>query len=113
MPTRMERLTAKLDRLRAAQAKVKAEIQAAEARQRARQSKAKRAADTRRRILLRAWLLQRMQQDQAARARIIAELDTWLTQPNDRALFGLEPRSHHAGSTPEAAATAGKRAQHG
>jgi len=94
MPTRMERLTAKLNRLRAAQAKVKAEIQAAEARQRARHSKAKRAADTRRRILLGAWLLQRMQQDQAARARIIAELDTWLTQPNDRALFGLEPRSH-------------------
>jgi len=113
MPTRMERLTAKLDRLRAAQAKVKAEIQAAEARQRARQSKAKRVADTRRRILLGAWLLERMKKDETVRARLVAELDAWLTQPNDRALFGLEPRSHDAGSTPEAAATAGKRAQHG
>jgi hypothetical protein len=113
MTTRLQRLTAKLDRLRAAEAKVKAELQAAAARQRARQSKAKRAADTRRRILLGSWLLQRMQQDQTARARIIAELNAWLTQPNDRALFGLEPRSHDAGSTPEAAATAGKGAQHG
>jgi len=113
MPTRMERLTAKLDRLRAAEAKVKAEIQAAEARQRARQSKVERAADTRRRILLGAWLLERMKKDEALRARLVAELDAWVTQPNDRALFGLEPRSHHAGSTPEAAATAGKRSQHG
>jgi hypothetical protein len=113
MPTRMERLTAKLDRLRAAEAKVKAELQAAEARQRARQNKAKRAADTRRRILLGAWLLERMKKDEALRARLVAELDAWVTRNDDRALFGLEPRSHDAGSTPEAAATAGKGAQHG
>jgi len=94
MPTRMERLTTKLNRLRAAQAKVKAEIQAAEARQRARQNKAKRAADTRRRILLGAWLLERMNKDETLRARLVAELDAWVTQPNDRALFGLEPRSY-------------------
>ena len=107
MPTRMERLTARLTRLRAAEEQVTAQIRAAEARQRARQSKVERAADTRRRILLGAWLLQRMQQDQAARARIIAELDTWLTQPNDRALFGLEPRSHGREDTTT------KEAQHG
>jgi len=113
MPTRMERLTAKLNRLRAAEAKVKAELQAAEARQRARQSKAERAADTRRRILLGAWLLERMKKDKALRARLVAELDAWVTRNDDRALFGLEPRSHGAGSTPEAAVTAGKGAQHG
>jgi len=113
MPTRMERLTARLTRLRAAEEQVKAEIQAAEARQRARQSKAERAADTRRRILLGAWLLERMKKDEALRARLLAELDAWVTRNDDRALFGLEPRSHDAGSTPEAAATAGKGAQHG
>ena len=113
MPTRMERLTTRLARLRAAEEQVTAQIRAAEARQRARQNKAKRAADTRRRILLGAWLLERMKKDETLRARLVAELNAWLTQPNDRALFGLEPRSHDAGSTPEAAATAGKGAQHG
>jgi len=94
MPTRMERLTARLTRLRAAEEQVTAEIRAAEARQRARQSKAERAADTRRRILLGAWLLQRMKQDEALRSRLLADLDAWLTRNEDRALFGLEPRSH-------------------
>jgi len=113
MPTRMERLTARLTRLRAAEEQVTAEIRAAEARQRARQSKVERAADTRRRILLGAWLLERMKKDETLRARLVAELDAWVTRNDDRALFGLEPRSHDAGSTPEAAATTGKGAQHG
>jgi len=113
MPTRMERLTARLERLRAAEAQVTAQIKAAEARQRARQSKAERAADTRRRILLGAWLLQRMRQDEALRARVVAELDAWLTRDDDRALFGLEPRSHGPGGSPEASAATGKGAQPG
>jgi hypothetical protein len=54
-----------------------------------------------------------MKKDETLRARLVAELDAWVTRNDDRALFGLEPRSHDAGSTPEAAATAGKRAQHG
>jgi len=35
-----------------------------------------------------------MNKDEALRARLVAELDAWVTRNDDRALFGLEPRSH-------------------
>jgi multidrug resistance efflux pump len=70
-------------------AKLKADKRKAEARLRSAESKAKRATDTRRKILLGAYLLERMSKDEASNAKVMAGLDAYLTEARDRALFDL------------------------
>ncbi|HEY8101778.1 MAG TPA: mobilization protein [Burkholderiaceae bacterium] len=60
-----------------------------EAMQKTRDTKAVRAADTRRKILLGAYLADEMQRDAQLDADIRKQLDKWLTRPDDRGLFGL------------------------
>lgn len=52
--------------------------------------KGQRAADTRRKILAGAMLLQWMETDDSARVGLMARLDAFLTRPDDRALFGFQ-----------------------
>lgn len=68
---------------------LKAQKQAVEAREKKRVAEQQRKDDTRRKILLGAYLLKKMEESEANRQRILADLDEYLIEPRDRALFGL------------------------
>lgn len=69
---------------------LKAQRQKIEARKRAEEAKAKRAADTRRKILVGAVVLAAVERGEFQELR--AMLDQALTRDDDRELFGLPPR---------------------
>jgi hypothetical protein len=50
-----------------------------------------RRADTRRKVLAGAAVLEWAKRDEAFSARLMSELDTFLVRENDRQLFGLSP----------------------
>lgn len=80
------------ERIAALETKLKqerAKKQKVEARKRAVEQKLQRAADTRRKILAGALVLELMERDEATRQRFMQRLDAYLTRPDDRALFGL------------------------
>ncbi len=68
----------------------KATKQKLEARKRAAETKKKRSEDTRRKILLGAAILAKVENGEWNRERMLALLDNALTRPDDRALFGLD-----------------------
>ena len=72
---------------------IEARQRAIDARERARKSKAERTADTRRKILLGAMLLDAMKADEALRASMLDRLGKYLERDRDRALFNLDPPS--------------------
>ena len=74
------------DALAAEAAQARARAQRLEAIEREKMEKAHRANDTRRKVLLGAYTMQVM--PDVANS---TEFATWLTRPNDRALFGLQP----------------------
>ena len=69
----------------------KAKKQKIEARKKHLESKAKRAADTRKKILIGAFMLERMEKNDETKAKLIGQLDQYLTRTDDRELFGLSP----------------------
>lgn len=69
---------------------IEARQRAIDARERARKSKAERTADTRRKILLGAMLLDAMKADAALRASMLDRLGKYLVHDRDRALFNLD-----------------------
>ena len=68
---------------------LKAQKQALEAKEKKRVAEQQRKEDTRKKILLGAYLLKKMEESEANRQRILADLDEYLIEPRDRALFGL------------------------
>lgn len=72
---------------------VKALKQKIEARKKTLASKKTRAADTKKKILIGALMLEKMDQQEETKIRILAELDQFLTRDSDRALFDLPARS--------------------
>ena len=68
---------------------LKAQKLALEAKEKKRIAEQQRKEDTRKKILLGAYLLKKMEESEANRQRILAELDEYLIEPRDRALFGL------------------------
>ncbi|PLY39358.1 mobilization protein [Janthinobacterium sp. ROICE36] len=68
---------------------LKALKQKQEAALRAEQAKKDRAAETRRKILAGALVLEIMAGDEETKLRFISRLDKFLTRPDDRRLFGL------------------------
>lgn len=74
-------------RLKALNAK-KQKMQAAE---RHKTREQKRKEDTRRKILLGAFYLQRMESNEIDKEKILKSLDGFLTENRDRVLFGLPP----------------------
>jgi transcription antitermination factor NusG len=98
MATTIEKAEQKVKELEEKLKQAKALKQKAEARVRAAEAKQKRADDTRRKVLLGAYLLQQMNADAAIRASVLKELQGFLTRPDERALFDLAaPASSHAG----------------
>lgn len=67
---------------------------AIERREQARQKVQERKQTERKKYLLGAMLLRRMEQDQQLRAQLLEDLGHFLTRPNDRTLFGLPPKKN-------------------
>ncbi len=67
----------------------KAKKQQIEARKRAAESKAKRSIDTRRKILVGAAILAKVERGEWPQDKLLAMLDVSLTRADDRALFDL------------------------
>ena len=67
---------------------LKAQKQAAQAREKKKISDQQRKDDTRRKILLGSYLLKKMQNEENQR-KILAELNEYLTDERDRKLFNL------------------------
>jgi hypothetical protein len=81
------------DRIKAQEEKLKqlkALKQKQEAMKRAADAKKVRADETRRKILIGAMLLDQMEKNEAMKKNIIGQLDSFLTRPDDRALFNID-----------------------
>jgi spore germination cell wall hydrolase CwlJ-like protein len=89
MPKLDERIATLQERLQ----QLKAQQQRIAARQKSMESRRQRKEDTRRKILVGAVLLTRIEQGRFPKADLHAWLDEALTRPDDRALFGLSERS--------------------
>ena len=80
------------ERIAALEAKLKqekAKKQQLEARKRAAESKAKRGQDTRRKILVGAAILAKVERGEWPQDKLLALMDVSLARPDDRALFDL------------------------
>jgi hypothetical protein len=71
--------------------KATALLQKLEAQAQARASGEKRQLDTRRKVLLGAYLLAKIERDPDSKIAVLADLDRFLTRPAERALFELPP----------------------
>jgi hypothetical protein len=69
----------------------KAKKQKMESMKRATETKAQRANDTRKKILLGAFLMARMEKNPDYAAKAMPGIDAFLKRDDDRALFGLQP----------------------
>lgn len=69
----------------------KAKKQKIEARKRAAESKAKRSIDTRRKILIGAAILAKVERGEWPHDKLLSMLDAALSRDDDRALFDLKP----------------------
>ncbi len=68
---------------------LKAQKQAAVARERSKQKELERKNDTRRKILIGSCMLKITEGDEQARAKLITQMDKYLTDERDRKLFNL------------------------
>ena len=80
-----KKIEAQLEKLK----QLKAQKQAIEARQRAKQKEQDRKDDTRRKILLGSYLIKKMESNEANKEKILADLNEYLTEDRDRKLFNL------------------------
>ena len=71
------------------QARIKAELQRLDARER----ETKRKRETRRKILLGAMVLDRIARGEVSETVVKADMDRFLDRPQERALFDLPPRT--------------------
>ena len=76
----------------------KAKRQKQEARKRMAEAKKKRSDDTRRKILVGAAILARVERGEWPRDKLLAMLDNALTRPDERALFDLPAKSESEAS---------------
>ena len=80
-----KKIEAQLEKLK----QLKARKQAIEAREKAKQKEQERKDDTRRKILLGSYLIKKMNDNEANKEKILAELNEYLTEDRDRMLFNL------------------------
>lgn len=79
----------------------KARKQQLEAKKRAADSKRQRADDTRRKILVGAAILAKVDRGEWPRSRLLEMMNQTLTRPDDRALFDLDGKAEEAKQEPE------------
>ena len=75
---------------------LKAQKQQIEARKRSAAAKITRQQDTRRKVLAGAMILEMMERDENTRQRFMQRFDSYLTRPDDRALFDLPQKADTA-----------------
>ena len=75
-----KKIEAQLEKLK----QLKAQKQAIEARERAKQKEQDRKDDTRRKILLGSYLIKKMESNEANKQKILADLNEYLTEDRDR-----------------------------
>ncbi|MFW2058159.1 mobilization protein [Acinetobacter haemolyticus] len=80
-----KKIEAQLEKLK----QLKARKQAIEAREKSKQKEQERKDDTRRKILLGSYLIKKMNDNEANKEKILADLNEYLTEDRDRQLFGL------------------------
>jgi len=85
----------KIEALEAKLKQAKAHKRALEARQKATVTKAERALDTRKKILLGAMLANEMERSQEAKNNILGRLNGFLKSDKDREIFGLPKINQH------------------
>jgi len=90
-------MSQKLSTLKKKQEQLKAQIQALEARERLRERK----RDTRRKILIGAYYLDKAKNDDKAWHLLVAEMDNYLSRDVDRKLFDLPLNQQDAGEPSE------------
>jgi hypothetical protein len=83
----METIESRIDAAETRLKKLKAQRQQIEARKRTEEAKRKRTEDTRRKILIGAVILAKVERGEWPQARLLAMMDKALTRPDDRALF--------------------------
>lgn len=76
-------------KLKEKQARIKAELQRLDARER----QAERKRETRRKILAGAMVLDRVDRGELAEKLFLRDMDRFLERPHERALFDLPPRA--------------------
>jgi hypothetical protein len=81
----------RLDIAREKAAQAQALLQKLEAQEQVRKTSEKRQLDTRRKVLLGAYLLNKIERDAEAKDAVLADLEKFLTRPAERALFNLAP----------------------
>lgn len=80
------------EKIKALETKLKqerAKKQKMEARKKSAETKAMRATDTRKKILIGAFMLDRMAKSEETKTKVLGQLDQYLTRADDRELFGL------------------------
>ena len=80
----------KISKLEEQLKQAKAQRQKVEARKRAAAAKLSRSHDTRRKVLVGAVILAKVERGEWPKEKLLAMLDTTLTRPADRALFDLQ-----------------------
>ena len=89
----MAKAVERLAKLEEQRARINAEIQ----RVRAREQQQKRKEDTRRKVLVGAWMMAKVQSGEWPEQKLIEAMDSYLERDHDRALFGLPPKGSFAG----------------
>jgi hypothetical protein len=87
----MANISGQIDALEQRLKQLKAKQQRSEARQRSLESKRAKREDLRRKILVGAVVLAKVEQGEIQQAALKEWLDSALTRPDDRRLFGLMP----------------------
>ena len=68
---------------------LKAQQQALQAREKKKLAEQQRSDDTRRKLLIGAYMLKKMSESDFEKQKILAELNEYLTEPRDRRLFEI------------------------
>lgn len=87
----MAAINDKISKLEEQLKQAKAQKQKLEARKRAAERKVERSQDTRRKILVGAAILAKVEREEWPRDKLLAMLDAALVREDDRALFDLPP----------------------
>lgn len=84
----MTKAAERLAKLEEQRARINAEIQ----RVRAREQQQERKNETRRKVLVGAWMMGKVQSGEWPEQKLIEAMDSYLERDHDRALFGLPPK---------------------
>lgn len=104
----MAKLSERIEALESRLRELKHRQQRVEARKRSLQGQRERRDDTRRKILVGALVLTQVERGDYPRERLRKALDSFLTRPGDRALFGLDAAATRSPERPMTGLTESK-----